>query len=152
MRNYLIAAALTVMAGIALADPQYVPLECRVGTNAAAVATDSANPRGYVQEILFQAPTTNGAAVSTVTSVVTIVSAPNVGSGITSTVLYTNAAMTAAAVARPRVTQHDNTGANLSTMTVAERFLCAGDPITFRVAQSSGVTGVVFKCWLKIDQ
>ena len=147
MRKKLLTAALTALAGIALADPQYVPLECRIGTNAAAVATATANPRGYVQEILFQAPSR-----AAVTSVVTVVSAPNVGSGIPSTVLYTNAAMTAAAVARPRVTQQDSAGADLTTLTVSERFLCNGDPVTFRVAQDSGVTGVVFKCWLKIDQ
>ena len=146
-RLLTIFAALTVMAGITLAQPRYVPLECRIGTNAATVVTDSANPIGYVDEILFQGPTRAG-----VTSVVTIAAVPNVGTGMVATVLYTNAAMTAAVVARPRVLQHDSGGTNIASFVVGERFLCGGDPVTFRVSQTSAVTGVVFKCWLRLDQ
>ncbi|MEN6360049.1 MAG: hypothetical protein ABFD59_08335 [Smithella sp.] len=130
----------------AQAGPQYIAYEGKIGTNSATVISVAKNPIGYIDEILFQAPSRVG-----VTSVVTVVSAPNVGSGIPSTVLYTNATMTAADVIRPRVAQDDNTGAALTSLTVAERFLCNGDPVTLRVQQVSLVTNVTVKMWLKLD-
>ena len=148
MKRWTVMGSLLLAAWLpAFADPMYVPLECRIGTLSTSVVTAVANPRGYLDEILLQAPSR-----AAVTAVVTVISAPAVGTGISSTVLYTNAEMTAADVIRPRVAQDDNTGAALTSLTVRERFLCAGDPITLRIAQVSGVTGIVFKVWLKIEK
>jgi len=147
MRKLLAFIAIAALAGIVSAEPRYIAYEGKIDTLSTSVVSVVKNPIGYVDEILFQAPTKGG-----VTSVVTIVSAPNVGSGMVSTVLYTNAAMTAAAVIRPRITQQDNTGTDLTSLSISERFLCNGDPVTLRVVQTSVVTGVVFKCWIKMDQ
>jgi hypothetical protein len=147
MRKLALLCGIAVIACAVQAGPQYVALEARIGTNAAEVVSVTNFPIGYMDEILIQAPSR-----AAVTADVSVISAPNVGTGIPSTVLYTNSAMSAADVVRPRVAQDNNTGAALSSLTVAERFLCNGDPVTLRVAQTpTTVTGVVFKVWLKID-
>lgn len=152
MRNLLVIA-LCVLCGSAFAGPQYIPFEVSIGTNAAEVKTVTQYPIGYIDEVYIMGATTSGVAVSAglVTNDISLIVTPNIGSSMVKTVLYTNATLTGAARARPRVTQTDNTGANLSSLTVAERFLCNGDPVAFRVAQSSTLTSLVLKGWLKID-
>lgn len=143
----LMAGVLMGLACVVQAGPQYVALEARIGTNATATVTDSVNPIGRIIEILIQAPSR-----AACTNSMSISCSPNVGSNITATVLYTNATMSAADVVRPRIVPDDNTGAALSSLTVAEPFLCNGDPITLSVTQTpTTVTGVVFKVWLKIE-
>lgn len=144
LRCILSLLAAMAVASSAMAGGRYVPLECSIGTNATATVTDTEYFRGKVSEIYVQVPAAS-------TGVVTVVSTPNVGSGLTPTVLYTNAALTANAVSRTRVTQHDNTGANLSSLSVAEPFLCVGDPVVFSVTQTSALTGVVYKAWIKLE-
>ena len=144
LRCVLSLVAALVVASSALAGGRYVPLEVSVGTNATTRVTATERFHGRVNEIYFQIPAAS-------TSVVTVVSTPNVGSGLTPTVLYTNAALTANAVSRTRVAQTDNTGANLSSLSVAESFLCVGDPVVFSVTQASAQTGVTFKAWIKLE-
>lgn len=153
MRKLMAIAGVLAVAGVALAAPQYVPFVVRCGTNATAVLTHDMAFQGYVDEVYIMAATTNGGALAgpVATATVTVVSYPAVDSGLAETVLYTNAALTAATKLRPRVTQTGNTGSDLSSLTVAERFLWAGDTIRFRVLQASGITNAVWKCWLKID-
>jgi hypothetical protein len=144
MRKLMTVAVCGLMACAAMAAPRYIPFEVSIGTNAAEVVTDAQAVGGMIEEVYLQAP------AALVTANVSVVSAPAVGTGLTETVLYTNGTLTAAAIARPRVTQTDNEGANLSSLTVAERFLCVGDTVTFTVDQVSAQTGLTFKCWIKV--
>lgn len=133
---------------VAFCQPQYIPMSVTVGTNATIAYTDTCWPIGNIDEIIFQSPTRGNP-----TSDVCIICLPAmVTNGINGVVLYTNAAMTSAANAWPRITPTDNTGTALTSLTVRERFLCNGDPVTFRVAVTNAdVTGVTFRCWIKID-
>ena len=143
-----ICALLTAFAVAgALAGGQYVSFEVSHGTTTTNVLTQTQAVNGYIDEIYIEAPSR-----SAVTAAVSVVVSPVVGSGLTTTTLYTNATVTAAAKARPRVTQTDNEGNNLSSLSVAERFLCVGDSVAVRVTQSSAVTGVVYKVWIKTKQ
>ena len=146
MRRNSLIAILALVACIAGAAPRYVALETSIGTNAAEVVTDTERVRGYVDEIYVEAPT-----VGTM-SVVTIVSSPGVGTSLTPTVLFTNGALTARDFARTRVTQTDAEGADLASLTVSERFLCQGGPVVLRVSQTSRVTGLTFRAWLKLGK
>ena len=146
MRRLSCIAALTLAATIAGAAPRFVALEASIGTNAAEVVTDSEKVRGLVDEVYIEAPTAG------TTSVVTIVSVPNVGTSLTPTVLYTNGALTVADIARPRVAQTDNEGAALAAVSVAERFSCVGGTLTLRIAQTSAQTGLVFRAFVKVDR
>lgn len=127
------------------AGPQWIEFTGKIGTLSTSVVSVTKNPIGYIDEVYIQAPSKAG-----VTSVVTLVSSPNVGSSLAPTVIYTNGETVAAAKARPRVIPTDSAGSDLSSLTVAERFLCNGDPLVFRVEQSSAVTGVTFKAFVKI--
>lgn len=147
MRTWMVMGLVAVvMAAYAIAEPAYVEYRIKVGTTATANLVVTNNPIGYVDEVYIQFPT------GVRTALVTVVSYPNVGTSLPATVLYTNATMQATAKARPRVTQTDNAGSNLSSLTVAERFLCNGDPLVFRVKQAAGSTGVTFRAWMKIDK
>lgn len=148
MRRLLIsAAALGLMACAVLAGPQFVSFEVNHGTTSTNVLTQSRAVHGYVDEVYVSAPSRAG-----VTANVYVASTPAIDTGLTSTEIYTNAAVTAAAKARPRIAQTDTEGTDLSSLTVPERLLCVGDTVTLRVVQSSAVTGVVYKVRLKVDQ
>jgi len=148
MKKWIIALVCVVgVITLASAGPQYIAYEVSQGAVATNVLTQTLNPIGYIDEVYLDVP-----SESSVTSIVTFVSTPNVSATATATVIYTNSAATAAVKARPRVTQTDNTGTSLTNLTVRERFLCNGDPVVFRVDQTSAVTGVTFKAWLKISQ
>lgn len=153
MRKTLAILLAVILPALALAGPQYIPFEVANGVATNVAQTDTQYPIGYIDEIYIQHATTNGVAVvaGIVTSTVTVVSAPNVGSGLTSTTLFTDAAVAATALARPRVVQTDNTGTDLTSLTVAERFLCNGDPVTLTVTQVTELTNLVYKAWIKID-
>jgi len=87
-----------------------------------------------------------------VTAAVAFVVTPNCHTNATATIIYTNSAMTASGKASPRVTPTDNEGADLTSLTVGERFLCAGDPVVFTVSDTlATVTGVTFRAWLKVE-
>ena len=143
---FAVASAVAFAAVAVVAAPDYVEYRAKVGTTATVNLAVTNNPIGYVDEIYVQFP----AGVRT--ALVTVVSMPNVGTSLPVTVLYSNATMQATAKARPRVTQTDNAGINLSSLTVAERFLSNGDKLVFRVRQAAGSTGVTFQCWCKIDK
>lgn len=145
MNHLAILAALLALVGAASAAPHWQPIEARIPTNNPTTAvTGTAAPEGYVDEVYIEVP-------GSTTSRVTLVSAPAVAAGLTKTVLYTNGTVTANARARTRVTQTDSAGSNLSSLTVAERFLCKGDTLTLRVEQASARTQVVFRAWIKMD-
>jgi hypothetical protein len=145
MRFAIVLFLLTL--SVALAEPRYESFEVNHVNTSTNILTETKNPRGYIEEILIQAPSQAG-----VTANVTFVISPDVGSGLTKTVLYTNATLTAAARAMTRIVPTDNTGGALASLTVAERYLSNGDQLTFRVVQSSAVTNVSFKAWVKISQ
>jgi len=148
MRKLLtIAGCAALMACASHAGGLYVPFVVSVGTNATATVTQSKPVLGYIEEVYVENPSASG-----VTSAVWFAIAPAAGTNLTETVIYTNATQSASVMARPRVTQTDNTGGNLSSLTVAERFLCVGDSATFGVTQSTSTTGLTFKAWLKISQ
>ena len=148
MRKAIIGIiALGLVACASFGQPKYISFEVSNGTNTVAAFTQSKNPIGYIDEVYFQAP-----SAASVTGTVSIVSTPNVGTGMVTTLIYTNTALTAAVKARPRVTQTDSAGADLTSLTVAERFLCNGDPVVFRVLQTSAVTGLTWKAWIKVVQ
>ena len=145
MKHLAIAAVLMALVGVASAAPHWQTIEARIPTNNPTTAvTGTASPEGYVDEIYIAIP-------ASTTSRVTVVSAPAVATGLPGTVLYTNAAVTASGRVRTRVTQTDSAGSNLSSLTVAERFLCKGDTLTLRVEQASARTQVVFRAWIKMD-
>lgn len=137
----------------ASAEPAYVEYLIKLGaTSTTATAQRNMaltnNPRGYIDEILVQAP-----SKGSVTAAVSVVTWPNVGTNMAHTILFTNAALTSAAKSRPRVEQTDNTGTTYSSNTVpTERLLCNGDPVVLRVKQVSDYTNVEFKAWIKIDK
>lgn len=114
------------------------------GTNWAAAYTLTSRFQGYVDEVYVEVPSAS-------TAIVSVVSTPAVSSNLTPTVLYTNAAVVANSAARPRVFQTDKTGTTITNLSVSERFLCAGDPITVSVRQVSKVTNCVYRVYLKID-
>lgn len=146
-------AALVVACAVVQASPRYVAFEIKAGTNTTQVLTDTERMSGYVDEIYIQTPTTNGTTVKSgiVTAQVLFAVSPNIATGLGSTRLYTNKTFTTAIKARPRVAQTDNTGTNLSSLTVAERFLCVGDPMVLTVKQITAATNVVYKGWIKVD-
>lgn len=147
MKRTILVGALALLAVVACAAPAYVDFAVSIGTNNETTAvSDTRNPIGYVDEVYVLFPS------GVVTADVSLISTPAVNSGLTKTCLFTNATMAASGMARPRVTQTDTAGANLSSLTVAERFFCAGDPVAFRVKQVTGVTGITFRAWLKIEK
>ena len=150
MRNKLIGcAALAVLAAtLCVAEELYQELIVTVPTtNAAQVLTATVNPKGYIDEIYFDVPSLS-------TANVTVVATPNIcTNALAPTCLYTNSALTANVVARPRVFQTDKTGTAITNLSVSERFLCAGDAVVLRVVQASGLTNSPqWRAWLKIKQ
>lgn len=141
--RYAVILLLVLAACAAWAGPQYVDyVFAPNGTNWAATYTLTRNFQGYVDEIYVEVPSLS-------TALVTVVSTPNVSSNMVATCLYTNAALTANAVARPRVTP-TNAGGTANTNFPVESFLCAGDPVTVSVTQASKVTAAVYRVYLKI--
>ena len=140
-----IAVMFLMLVSTVLAGEKWQSFEVSVGTNATATVTDSHAIIGEVDEIYVQnsskANVTNSVAFSVV---------PAIGTNLTAAVIYTNAAHTASVKARPRVIGTDNTGSDLSSLAIAERFVCVGDTVTMSVTQSSAVTNYTVKAWLKI--
>jgi hypothetical protein len=145
--RYTVAIAAAILAATACANPQYVSFEVAHTTASTNVLTQTLPVIGYVDEVYVKAPSQAG-----VTANVSVVVSPSIDTGLTSTTLFTNGTLTAADIARPRVAQTDNEGTNLSTLTVPERYLCVGDSVTLTVTQSSEVTNVTYKVFLKVDQ
>ena len=139
--------AVAACASLALAGGRYIVLEARIGTNTNATVTKARPVSGYVDEIYIIMP---AAVTNAQISVVARQGAVTNGAAPV-TVLYTNALLTANAKARPRVTQTDNAGNNLSTLTVAERFFGAGDPVTLSVKQAGGTTNQTVRALLKVS-
>lgn len=146
MRGLLAILFIVALSGVsAFANPRWVEFPVKWGTTSTNILTATQTPIGYVDEVYVLVPS------AAFTGVVSIVSTPNVSSSLTPTIIYTNAECKATGKARPRVTQTDNTGGALSSLTVAERFLCVGDPVVLRVEQVSALTGVTFRAWIKIE-
>jgi len=143
-------AALCV--GAALAQPRYESAEVKLTNNQTNSVT--LNPQGRIVEVLVLGSQTNGVTLSTgaATGTVTVVSTPAVNSGLTATTLFTATMTNNTVTARTRIVPTANTGAALSTLTVAEPHLNVGDPVVFQVVQAaSGLTNVSWKCWLKVE-
>ena len=146
MRKLLsIIGAAVMLAACAMGQSRYVPFEVSLGTNAAEIVTASQPISGYIDAVMIE-----NASKAAVTSAVTFTISPNIGTNLVSEVIYTNATQSASVVARPRVTPTDTSGNALTSLTVREPYLCTGDTVTFRVNQSTSVTGVTFKAWLRI--
>ena len=146
MRKLLsIIGAAVMLAACAARANRYIPFEASIGTNASAVVTASQPIIGYIDAVLIE-----NASKSSVTSAVSFTIAPIIGTNLVSEVIYTNATQSASVVARPRVTPTDTSGNALSSLTVREPYLCTGDTVTFRVNQTTSVTGVTFRAWLRI--
>jgi hypothetical protein len=153
MRRLIISLAVGLLAcASALAGPKYIQFEITTGAATTATNTQTKVVSGFIEEAYVEVCTGKTTQVSGVaTAIVTLVSNPDVGNGLTPTVLYTNATMSAKVFARPRVTPTDNAGSALTNLTVRERFFCIGDPVTFRVAQSSGSSNITYRAFLKVN-
>jgi len=147
-------AALLVACATANAGGKWVAFEIKGGTNTTETLTDTEVINGYVDEVYLQTPMTNSKAVVSglITANVGFAVSPAVGSGMTTTLLYTNTAFKASVKARPRIAQTDTAGSNLSSLTVPERYLAKGDTVTFRVSQATALTQVVYRAWIKLDE
>ncbi len=147
MRKLLtIIGCVALTACASYARSRYVPFTVSVGTEAQTTNTQTRPIIGYIEEVHIE-----NASEANVTSTVTFTKSPAVGTNLTTTVIYTNTAQSASVIARPRVTPTDDEGSALTNLTVRERILCTGDPVTFSVIQTTEVTGVVFRAWLKIS-
>lgn len=144
MRKLMILVAISLTACAVMAAPRYIPFEVSIGTNATAEVTDSRPVNGIIDTVYLDAPP------AAFTGLVSVVAAPTVSTNLTAVTLYTNAALIATATALPRIVPTDNEGAALSSLTVAEPYLCLGDTVTFSVTQASAQTGLTFKCWIKV--
>jgi len=151
---FTLAAGLLACATV-YAGPRYYEFT-RITLTNTATNTAVLNPKGAIDAVYVMAPTTGGVtlAAASVTSTVTVVSAPNVGSGLSSTTLFTDAAVTNFTVSsHPRFAPTDNTGAALSSLTVFEPFLNVGDPITLTVIQTgTAQTSVLYRVFIKVNQ
>lgn len=150
MKKSLTLAALMACAACAHAAPINVPFV--VKCNGAVTSSVTASVQGYIRDIVVSSPTTNGVAIGTVTGDVRIVASPAVGTGHSDTLIYTNAAVTSATSARPRFVPTGTTGSALSSLTVAEPYLCAGDSVTLRVIQDGAATNVLWRVDIKVDR
>lgn len=145
MKRYL-AIIFLMFVGISVVNAQqYVYFENKIGATGGITITNSQAIIGSIDQVLIQAPS------RTSTGVVSIVVTPAVGSNMTRTVIYTNATVTAAASAMPRVIPTDNTGTALVALTVAEKYFCKGDTVTVYTSEANSITNVTFKVWLKVE-
>jgi len=139
-------AALLVLASVAAAQ-RIVPLDIYVThSNKTFTNTVSQSVQGVIDSVYVQVP-------SSQTALVTVVSAPAFGSGNAGTMIYTNAALTASTVARPRYVPTDNTGATnalVGASHTSEPYLCAGDTVTLTVTQASAGTNISWRAFLKL--
>jgi hypothetical protein len=140
-----LAMIFVMLASISHAGQKWESFEVTIGTNATATVTDSKPIIGEVDEIYIQAPTK-----ASVTNNVSFRIVPVIGTNLTQTTIYTNATATAAVKARPRILGTDTTGANLSSLAVSERFVCVGETVTFSVTQSSSVTALTVRAYMKL--
>jgi hypothetical protein len=145
MNKLNMIAVMCMVACSVFAGERWESFEVAIGTNATATVTDSKPIIGEIDEIYIQNP-----SKASVTSTVAFVVAPVIGTNLTATTVYTNAAHTASVKARPRILGTDTAGSNLSSLAVAERFVCVGETVTFSVTQASSVTGLTIKAWVKI--
>jgi hypothetical protein len=129
-------------------DARWIPLEIKIGTTGAqATNTVSVAVDGWIEAIYLKAP-----SKASTTTDVCITVAPAITTGLTATLLATNAAAEAALLFRPRVIPTDATGGALASLTVAEPYFGHGDTLTYRVVQTSNGTGVTFKAYVLIRQ
>jgi len=140
-----IFCALLATACAAVAGVRWQSYEVSIGTNATAAVTDSHPVIGAIDQVHIE-----NASAANVTSTVTFVAAPSIGTNLASTVVYTNAAHTTSIDARPRFLGTDTAGSDLSSLAVAEPFVCVGDTVTFRLVQTSAVTGITVRAWIKL--
>lgn len=149
---FTLAAGLLACASI-LASPRYEEFDRITLTNTES-DTATLQAKGLIDAVYVMAPTTNGATLGSgsVTSTVTVISAPAVGSGLSSTTLFTSSTVTNATVsARPRFAPTDNAGTALTSLTVFEPFLNVGDTITLTVSQVGvAQTNVQYRVFIKL--
>lgn len=147
-----LAAGLLACASV-YAAPRYEEFVAITLTNT-ATNTATLYPKGAIDKVYVMAPTTGGVALATgsVTSTVTVVSAPAVGSGLSSTTLFTSSTVTNATVSsQPRFAPTDNTGTALTSLTVYEPHVNAGDPVTLTVIQTgTAQTNVQYRVFIKL--
>lgn len=145
MRKTIISlVALACLASLAHAGSRYVSFTATIGATAGVTNTQTRPIKGSVNEVYVVVP-------ENFTGDVYFASAPGISTDAPETVIYTNAALTASAVARPRVVPTDNEGSDLSSLTVAEPLLLTGDQVTFSVIQASELTNTTVSGWLKIQ-
>jgi hypothetical protein len=157
MRKAIVTLAAGLLAcASAWAAPRYEEFD-RITLDNAATNTATLTPKGRVIAVYVMPPSTGGVALATasVTGAVTVVASPAVGSGLSSTTLFSDAAVTNATVsAMPRITPTDTAGDALTSLTVREPFLSAGDTITLTVTQTgtaAAMTNVLWRVFLKLD-
>ena len=144
-RAFSTFAALLVLASVAAAQ-RVIPLDIAItAANKALTNTVSQSVAGVVDSVYVQVPASQTGAVD-------VVATPAFGSGLTAARLYTNSALSASAVARPRFVPTDNTGSTnaLGAAHVTEAYIAAGDTVTFTVIQASAGTNITWRAFLKM--
>lgn len=140
------AAALLALAHVAAAQ-QIVPLTIAVNAaNVTHTQTVNQSVQGSVDAVYVNVPASQ-------TADVTVVAAPAFGSGLPSTILFSNTALTASTVAYPRIIPTDTagaTGAIAGASHVTGPFLSCGDTVTLRVLQASAGTNTTWRAFLKV--
>jgi len=113
-----------------------------VNTGATAGGTDTANVRGYVEQVLFDVPTAGGS-----TGTVTVSYQPDI-STMAAITIATKTGLTADQVVRPRV-DGTTTDGTANTNDPPERYPVAG-VLTFTVA-SARATNLTWKCEVLVN-
>ena len=138
--------AMLVLASVAAAQ-RVVPLDIAItAANVTFTNTVSQSAQGAVDAVYVQIPASQ-------TAEVTVVANPAFGSGLPGVILYTNAALTVSAVARPRYVPTDNTGSTNALVGASHGsvpYFAAGDTVTLRVLQASAGTNITYRAFLKL--
>ena len=143
----VVAGCLCLLAVCAGAGPRWIKFELSHGATSTNILTQTKSVNGYIDEFYWAGPSQSG-----VTTDVYVTVSPSIDTNLSVAAIYTNSALTAAAKTRTRIPQTDSAGSDLSSLTVAERYLCKGDKVTVRIEQVSAVTNVTYKGFLKVDQ
>ena len=144
MRKLLTIGAVVMLAAC-VANARWIQFDAAIGTNATATASDTQVVFGEVDAVYIGAP-----SKAAVTGAVSFVAQPRVSSALPSATMYTNASYSAAVTAQPRVLPTDNTGSSLTSLAIREPYSLKGDYVTFAITQSTAVTGVAVRAWLKM--
>lgn len=154
MQKILAALSALIVLSVCSASggPKWVDFEVSHGTTSTNILTQTRPLIGDLDEVYVAIYTNDVLIVAggVVTADLFVAVSPPMASGLSSTDIYTNSAVTGVASARPRVPQTDSEGTDLTTLTVAERYRCIGDRATLRVEQVSAVTGTTYRVWLKL--